>query len=582
MLSRRTKIVCTLGPATDNPEILEAVMKAGMNVARFNFSHGSHEEHKKRMDMVKQLREKLNLPVAMLIDTKGPEIRLGKIKEGCSLTNGDYFILTGEVILGDEKRASISYKDFYKDLRVGNSILIDDGLIHLRVEGIDEIGDIHTQVIVGGELKNNKGINAPGIRVNLPAFTPQDEADIIFGLRQGVDFIAPSFVCNKENVLDIRRILEDENASHVQIISKIENRQGYDHLEEILKVSDGIMVARGDLGVEMPIEEVPIAQKVMIKMCNAMGKPVITATQMLDSMIRNPSPTRAEATDVANAIFDGTDAIMLSGETAAGHYPVEAVRVMDAIARKTEEALPSYAMERDYEKYHDSVTYAVSKATVEAAHNLDTEAILTVTMSGFTAKKLAMHRPHCPIIALTPRVEIMRTLSLSWGVYPLYLQELFSTDEMFREMAGVSQDAGYVEEGDMVIITTGLPLGIAGATNLMKIHVVGEVMQKGIGIGEGTIKGRIRFAQNLHLEPLQEGDILYLEEVVPQDLALVKQVSGLITAEGGYTSLGARWARELGIPAVLGVRLLRSRIHDGLEISLDPKLGIIYNAADVL
>lgn len=579
---RRTKIVCTLGPATDDPGVLEAVMKAGMNVARFNFSHGSHEEHKKRMDMVKELREKLDLPVAILIDTKGPEIRLGKIKEGTSITNGDKFILTGEIILGDEKKASISHKDFYKDLKVGDSILIDDGLIFLRVEEIDEKGDIHTEVIVGGELKNNKGINAPDIRINLPAFTPQDEADIRFGLRQGADFIAPSFVCSKENVLEIRRILEDENTPHVQIISKIENRQGYHNLEGILKVSDGIMVARGDLGVEMPIEEVPIAQKVMIELCNAMGKPVITATQMLDSMMRNPSPTRAEASDVANAIFDGTDAIMLSGETAAGKYPVESVRVMDAIARKTEESFSNNRMKRNYERYHDSVTYAVSKATVEAAQNLETEAILTVTMSGFTARKLAMHRPICPIIALTPREEIRRTLSLSWGVYPLYLEELFSTDEMFREMAGVSQEAGFVEQGDMVIITTGLPLGIAGATNLMKIHVVGEIMQKGIGVGEGTIKGRIRFAQNLHLEPLQEGDILYLEEVVPQDLALIEQVSGLITAEGGYTSLGARWARELNIPAVLGVRLLRSRIHDGLEISLDPKLGIIYNAVDVL
>lgn len=571
-----------MGPALDDPQVLEAVMKAGMNVARFNFSHGSHEEHKKRMDSVKALREKLGLPIAMLLDTKGPEIRLGKVKEGCFVKDGDPFILTGEVIVGDEKRASVSHKELYKDLVVGDTVLIDDGLLSLKVERIDEAGEIHTRVIAGGELKNNKGINAPDSRINLPAFTAQDEADIRFGISQGVDFIAPSFVCTKENVLDIRRILEEEKATHVQIISKIENRQGFDNLESILKVSDGIMVARGDLGVEMPIEEVPMAQKIMLNLCNAMGKPVITATQMLDSMIRNPSPTRAEATDVANAIFDGTDAIMLSGETAAGKYPVEAVKVMDAIARKAEEAMVRFDMKRDYEKYHDSVTYAVSKATVEAAHSLDTKAILTVSMSGFTARKLAMHRPNCPIVALTPREEVRRTLSLSWGVYPLYLRELFTTDEMFREMAAVSQEAGFVEEGDMVIITSGLPLGIAGATNLMKIHVVGELMQKGIGIGEGAIKGRIRFAQNLHLEPLQKGDILYLEEVVPEDLALIEQVSGLVTAEGGYTSLGARWARELGIPAVLGVRLLRSRIHDGLEIRLDPKLGIIYNAVAVL
>ncbi len=575
---RKTKIVCTLGPATDDPVILEEVMKAGMNVARFNFSHGSHEEHKKRMDMVKEIRAKLSLPVAILMDTKGPEIRLGKVREDSFLVEGQEFTLTGEDILGDEKRASISYKDFYKDLKPGDNVLIDDGLIRLRVEKIED-REIKTRVISGGQIRDNKGINAPDIRLNLPSLTAQDEEDIRFGISQGIDFIAPSFVFSKDNVLDIRRILEEEGASHVQIISKIENRQGYDNLESILKVSDGIMVARGDLGVEMPIEEVPMAQKVMLRLCNSMGKPVITATQMLDSMIRNPSPTRAEATDVANAIFDGTDAIMLSGETAAGKYPVESVKTMDAIARRAEEALPNHCLSRDYEAYHDSVTYAVSRATVEAAEDLDVKAILTVSMSGFTAKKIAMHRPRAPVIALSPREETRRTLSLSWGVFPLYLEELFSTDEMFREMAGVSQEAGYVEEGDMVIITSGLPLGIAGATNLMKIHLVGEIMQKGIGIGEEAIRGRIRFAQNLHLEPLKKGDILYLEEVLPEDFALVEQVAGLISAEGGYTSLAGVWARKLGIPAVLGVRLFRSRVQDGQEISMDPKLGIIYNAS---
>lgn len=575
---RKTKIVCTLGPATDDPEILEGVMKAGMNVARFNFSHGSHEEHKKRIDLVKELRAKLGLPIAILMDTKGPEIRLGQVKEGTVLEEGQEFILTAEEILGDNHRASMSYADFYKDLEVGSHILIDDGLINLTVERIEN-KEIYTRVMTGGEIKDKKGINAPDVRLNLPTLTAQDEEDIRFGIRQGIDFIAPSFVYSKENVLDIRQILEEESASHIQIISKIENRTGYNNIEDILKVSDGIMVARGDLGVEIPIEEVPMAQKVMLRLCNSMGKPVITATQMLDSMMRNPSPTRAEATDVANAIFDGTDAIMLSGETAAGKYPIEAVKTMDAIARRAEEALPSHCTSRDYEQYHDSVTYAVSKATVEAAQSLDVKAILTVTMSGFTAKKLAMHRSKAPVIALSPKAETRRTLSLSWGVFPLHLEEIFTTDEMFREMAGVSQDAGMVEEGDMVIITSGLPLGIAGATNLMKIHVVGEIMQKGIGIGDRAIKGRLRFVQNLHIEPLQKGDILYMEEVLPQDFVLAEKASGLITNEGGYTSLAAKWARQLDIPAVLGVKLFRSRIKDGQEISLDPKLGIIYNAS---
>lgn len=577
---RKTKIVCTLGPATDDPEILQEVMKAGMNVARFNFSHGNHEEHKRRMDMVKEIRAKLGLPVAILMDLKGPEIRLGRIKEGTVLKENQDFILTGEDILGDEKRASMSYPDFYKDLKLGAHILIDDGLINLKVEKIED-KEIYTKVITGGEISDKKGINAPDIRLNLPSLTLQDEEDIKFGIRQGVDFIAPSFVFSKENVLDIRRILEEEDAKHVHIISKIENRHGYDNLESILKVSDGIMVARGDLGVEMPIEEVPVAQKVMINMCNSMGKPVITATQMLDSMIRNPSPTRAEATDVANAIFDGTDAIMLSGETAAGKFPVEAVKTMSAIAKKTEEAMPDLPGRgtRDYAKYHDSVTYAVSKATVEAAQDLDVKAIMTVTMSGFTANKIAMHRPKTPIIALSAKAETRRLLSLSWGVYSLHLEEMFTTDEMFREMAGVTQDAGLVDEGDMVIITSGLPLGIAGATNLMKIHVVGEIMQKGIGIGDEVIKGRLRFVQNLHTEPLKEGDILYMEEVLPEDRVLAEKAAGLITNEGGYTSPMAKWARQMDIPAVLGVKLYRSRVMDGQEITLDPKLGIIHNAS---
>ena len=576
---RKTKIVCTLGPATDDPKTLRGVMEAGMNVARFNFSHGSHEEHKKRMDLVKQIREELDLPVAILLDTKGPEIRLGKMKEGTFINDGDSFVLTGESIVGDEKRASISYKDFYQDLVVGDMVLIDDGLVSLRVEKIDEKGEIYTTVIAGGELKNNKGVNAPDIRINLPALTEQDDADIRFGLSQGIDFVAPSFVRTKKDVLEIRKILEEENCSHVQIISKIENKQGFENLEEILEVSDGIMVARGDLGVEMPIEEVPMAQKVMIKLSNAMGKPVITATQMLDSMMRNPTPTRAEATDVANAIFDGTDAIMLSGETAAGKYPIESVRTMDAIARRTELGMNSSFGKREYEKYHDSVTYAVSKASVEASQSLDTKGILTITMSGFTARKIAMHRPKCPVFAMTPVEETRRSLSLLWGVYPLMMQELYNTDEIFREMAGVTKGAGYVDVGDIVIITSGIPLGVSGATNLMKVHVVGEIMQKGIGIGEKVVRGRIRFAQNLHLEPLQEGDILYLEEVIQDDFELVKRVGGLVVAEGGYTSLGAQWARELKIPAILGVHLLRSRIDDCQEVTLDPKLGMIYNAA---
>ncbi len=575
---RKTKIVCTLGPATDDPAVLKAVMEAGMNVARFNFSHGSHEEHKKRMDLVKQLREELGLPIAILLDTKGPEIRLGKMKEGTFIENGQPFTLTRDDIIGDERRAPISYKDFYKDVVVGDMVLIDDGLISLRVESIDEKGDIHATVVAGGELKNNKGVNAPDIRINLPALTEQDEKDIRFGLSQGIDFIAPSFVRTKKDVLGIRRILEEEGCGHVQIISKIENKQGFENLEEILLVSDGIMVARGDLGVEMPIEEVPMAQKVMIKLSNSMGKPVITATQMLDSMMRNPTPTRAEATDVANAIFDGTDAIMLSGETAAGKFPVESVKTMAAIAMRTERGMNTFGR-REYEKYHDSVTYAVSKASVEASHSLDTKGILTVTMSGFTARKIAMHRPATPVFAMTPKEETWRSLSLLWGVYPLMMEELYTTDEIFREMARVTKDAGYVDVGDIVIITSGIPLGVSGATNLMKVHVVGEIMQKGIGIGERTVRGRIRFAQNLHLEPLKEGDILYLDEVIADDLELVKKAAGLVIAEGGYTSLGAQWARELSIPAVLGVHLLRSRIDDCQEVRLDPKLGMIYNAA---
>lgn len=467
---RKTKIICTIGPASESEERLRELMLAGMDVARFNFSHGTHEEQKEKYQRVLKVRGELGLPVATLLDTKGPEIRLRDFQGGkAELVAGQRFVLTTEEVLGTSERAAISYKNLKDDISVGTTILIDDGLIEMNVEEISG-EEIVCRVVNGGFVSNHKGVNVPGAVLSMPYISDVDRADILFGIEMKFEFLAASFARTKEDICEIREILK-EHGSDMKIIAKIENMQGIQNLEEILEVSDGIMVARGDMGVEIPLEEVPAFQKKMIKMANAQGKHVITATQMLESMIKNPRPTRAEATDIANAIYDGTTAIMLSGESAAGLYPVEAVKTMDRIAVSTEKNIDYRGRMKQNDKGDKTdITMAIAYATCTAASDLNAAAIITVTMSGFTAEAISRFKPVCPVIGCTVNDRVCKQLNLLWGVSPLLIGRKENSDELFSAAVEEARKAGYVKSGDRVVITAGVPLGVAGTTNM--IHVV--------------------------------------------------------------------------------------------------------------
>lgn len=470
---RKSKIVCTIGPASESLENIKKLILAGMNVARLNFSHGDFEEHGARINTIRQASKELGKTVAILLDTKGPEIRTGKLEvEPIELVQDEYLTLTTEEILGDQNRISITYSNLPNDVQVGSTILIDDGLIGLTVVDIQGT-EIKTRIVNGGTIKSKKGVNVPGVSISLPGITEKDTNDIIFGIGQDIDFIAASFVRKASDVQEIRALLEKHDASHIQIISKIENQEGVDNLDEILAVSDGLMVARGDLGVEIPAEDVPLAQKLMIQKCNVAGKPVITATQMLDSMQRNPRPTRAEASDVANAIFDGTDAIMLSGETAAGKYPVESVLTMSRIAEKAESALNHREIFMKQQIAQETtVTEAISQSVAISALDLNAKAIISSTVTGHTARVVSKYRPKSQIIAVTTQERTMRQLSLVWGVTPVFGHEATSTDELLETALNGGKASGLVQAGDLVVITAGIPLGRSGSTNLVKVDTI--------------------------------------------------------------------------------------------------------------
>lgn len=466
---RKTKIICTIGPASESEERLRELMLAGMNVARFNFSHGSHEEHKAKFDRVIKVSSELKLPVATLLDTKGPEIRLKDIEGGkTELVSGQKFILTTEEILGNNEKVTITYKGLKDDINVGTTILIDDGLIEMVVDEINET-DIICSVVNGGPISNHKGVNIPGADLSMPYISDVDRSDIMFGCDMDFDFLAASFVRCKEDILEVRKIIE-EHGSHMKIIAKIENTQGIKNLDEILEAADGIMVARGDMGVEIPMEEVPIVQKQMIKKAEALGKHVITATQMLESMIKNPRPTRAEATDIANAIYDGTTAIMLSGESAAGLYPVEAVKTMAKIAERTEQDI-DYNSRLRRRKDIDNIdtTTAISHATCTTAMDLKAAAIVTVTISGFTAGMIARYKPSCPIIACSVSPRTCRQLNLAWGVTPIWIARESTAEDLFDEAVYAAEKEGYIKKGDKVVLTAGVPLGVSGRTNMIRV-----------------------------------------------------------------------------------------------------------------
>ncbi|MCK9267903.1 MAG: pyruvate kinase [Alkaliphilus sp.] len=576
---KKTKIVCTIGPASESKDVFRQLVINGLDVARLNFSHGDHEEHGQRINTIKEVRWELNRPIAILLDTKGSEIRTGKFKDGeVELVEGQNFIITTRDVLGDNTISNVSYDGLPEDIGVGDTILIDDGLVGLKVKRIINDTDIECIVENGGAVSNHKGVNVPKVKLNLPAITEKDKSDIKFGIEKDVDFIAASFIRKASDVLAIREILEDSDVHHIQIISKIENQEGLDNIDEIIRVSDGIMIARGDLGVEIPTEEIPLAQKEIIKKCNRAGKPVITATQMLDSMIRNPRPTRAEVTDVANAIFDGTDAIMLSGETAIGKYPVEAVKIMSDIAKRTESAI-------DYEELLGAkaveketlVTDAISYATCRIAADLGASAILTATATGFTARMVSKFRPAVTIIAAVTDEHIRRRLSLSWGVYTVLTKRFHSTDDVIVASVNKALDAELIDNGDLIVITAGVPVGATGTTNLIKVHTIGEVILSGTVIGDESITGRVAIVSNSDdYDKVKSGDILVAKHTDKELVPLMEKASAIITEEGGLTSHGAIVGLNLHKTTLVGAYMATKKLNDGEIITIDAKGGLVY------
>ncbi len=554
---KKTKIVGTIGPASESLEILEELFLNGLNVCRLNFSHGDHKEHQVRIDRIKEVREKLNLPIGIMLDTKGPEIRLGKFQDGfVDINSGDIFTLTTRDILGNDHMVSVSYEDLAKDIKVNDRILIDDGLVEFRVIEIIGGTDIKCLAINYGRLQDRKGVNIPNVNINLPPVTEKDIGDIKFGIENKVDFLAASFVRKAEDILAIRKILEDNGGDFIDIIAKIENQEGVDNIEEILEASDGIMVARGDLGVEIDTEDMPLVQKDLIKRANKAGKPVITATQMLDSMMRNPRPTRAEVTDVANAILDGTSAIMLSGETAAGKYPLESLKHMYNIAIKIEDSLDySDIFSKKLQAAEVSTTNAISRATCTTAMDLGASAIITATASGFTSKAISKFRPKAPIIAATTSESVMRRLSLSWGVYPVLSPHSDSTDDVIDLSIKSTIEGGFVKEGDLVVLTAGIPVGTAGTTNLIKVHIIAKVLASGMGIGKGSRLGRVCKGDSIEdlEEKFQDGDILVTRAGHSDITPFMERAAAIVAEEGGLTSHVAIVGLNLHKPTIVGV-----------------------------
>jgi len=575
---RHTKIVATIGPTSESIEILREMIKAGVNVARLNFSHGTYEEHQRRIKAIRQAAAEVGKNVAILLDTKGPEIRLGNLEnEPIHLKTGDKLTLTTEEIKGNKERISVTYKQLPRDVGPGDTILLADGLISLQVLNVTGT-EIECEVKNGGEVRSRKGVNVPGVSVNLPAVTEQDISDIKFGIANNLDFIAASFVRKPGDILKIKRIVEEEGAD-LHIIAKIENQEAVNNLEGIIKVADGIMVARGDLGVEIPAEEVPLIQKIIIDKCNRVGKPVITATQMLESMIDNPRPTRAEASDVANAILDGTDAVMLSGETAAGKYPVEAVATMARIA-VTAEAAINYEeiLVRKGRLLSRTVTDAISYATCSTAQDLEAAAIITSTESGYTAKMVSKYKPKAPIIAVTPHVKVLRKLSLTWGVQPLLVSHSEDTDTMISNAVKVSLEAGLISAGDLIVITAGVPVGVHGTTNLLKVHTVGDILARGTGVGARAVTGPVRVARTAKdlEDKIQDGDILVTVTTDREFIPFMDKVAAIITEVGGLTSHAAIVGLEYGIPVVVGVEGATNILSEGQVVTVDGQRGLIY------
>ena len=581
---KKTKIVSTLGPASNDLDTIVKLIEAGANVFRFNFSHGDHEEHLGRLNLVHEAEKKTGKTVGILLDTKGAEIRTTVQKDGkIEFHIGDEVrISMDDSIEGTKEKIAVTYPGLYDDVHEGGHVLFDDGLIDMQIEKKDDANrELVCKVLNEGVLGSRKGVNAPGVSINLPGITEKDSSDIRFGLDHEINYIAASFVRKPQDILDIRELLEEKHMEHVQIFPKIESQEGIDNFDEILKVSDGLMIARGDMGVEIPPENVPLVQKSLIKKCNAVGKPVITATQMLDSMIENPRPTRAEASDVANAVFDGTDATMLSGESANGDYPVEAVATMARIDVKAENALRQYKnfSINDFDK--TDVTEAIGRAAADAVENLGIETIVAATESGYTAKMISKYRPDADILAVTFDDRTRRGLMVNWGVYPVVAEKPATTDEMFKLATEEAKKAGLAKEGDLILIVAGVPVGEKGTTNIMKIQLVGSALVKGQGVGEETVIGKAVIAKSADEanKKAEEGCVLVTKTTDKDYLPAIEKASALVVENGGLTSHAAVVGISMGIPVVVGAENATDAIKEGETVTVDSRRGSIYRGA---
>ena len=577
---RKTKIICTLGPSTDKEGVLRDLIANGMNVARFNFSHGSHEEHLGRLEKLKALREELGKPVAALLDTKGPEIRLKDFKNGVeNLVAGQTFTLTTRDVEGTNEICSITYKDLPMDVEPNGTIMLDDGLIKLQIQTVNDT-DIVCKVLNNGKIKNKKGVNVPGVHLSMPYMSQRDKDDIIFGIQQGYDFIAASFVRTAQDVYEIRNLLNQYD-SNIRIIAKIENREGVNNIDSILAAADAVMVARGDLGVEIDFTELPGIQKTIIERSFSFGKPIVTATQMLDSMMVNPRPTRAEISDVANAIYDGTSAIMLSGETAAGAYPVEALKTMSAIAERTEQEgfhLRGRTMDSNPGKI--SVSDATAHAACLTARDVNAAAIVTVSESGTTARLLSKYRPQQPIIACVMREQVQRQLSLSWGITPLMMSLAHSTDELIEMSTALAKENGYLHNGELAVVTAGVPVGVSGTTNMIKIHMVGNCLATGVGVGpenNDVASGKACVCRTMDevRAKFKPGMVLVVPSTSNEMLSFVRDAAALVVEEPGLNSHAAIAGKALLKPTVVGAAGATSHIRDGLMVAVDCAHGSV-------
>jgi pyruvate kinase len=573
---RKTKIVCTIGPACDSQEKIEALIKAGMNVARLNMSHATHEYHANLIKNIRYVSEALDRPVGILLDLQGPKIRVGTLKHKPILKPGQRYVLTTRDVPGNEKEVNVPFKDLPQSVAPGQKLLIDDGIIELNVEEVKG-DDIITKVVRGGELKDRKGINLPQSTIKTRSITDKDIADLMFGLEQKVTMVALSFVRTPQDVLDLQKIIED-NQANVPIIAKIEKHEAVKNIDGIIEVVNGIMVARGDLGIEIPMAEVPIVQKMIISKCNAKAKPVITATQMLDSMIRNPIPTRAEATDVANAVFDGTDALMLSGETAFGEYPVKSVETMARIAEYTEASTYyKHAIAAKTPHPSLSITDTVAFSTTEAARNLKAQAIITATQTGSTARKVSKYKPQIPAYAVTNNRTVIDQLTLSWGIFPVHIGQPPDLDTLIEESVNSCLNKGYIKNGDLVVITAGILTGIPGGTNIMKIHAVAKEIAQGMGIGRGVVKGMVKvIASPEDFGLIGKGDVIAIKEADIDRIEDIKKASAILSEESGLTSFSAIIGREINIPVVVGIKDATSRFKDGMKVTVDMTSGLVY------